>query len=224
MALHLHIPGGLLVRRIEKCLELKVNCEPRGSKQSATHTASWGWFLVRFSLLALLLAAASVAAQDQKPGRKDELQYYHQEFEAQYRYPVYDTLFEKILWERKVSHLLMDFQSDEYRVTLLVMQEYPWNYKGQTYPVYFAFKNFADAAQKFEYLNRFLRNSGVLAVGLNGSRIIRERILLEPKGNVPARPRLKDWPGDKTTDPILTREVLPRRLPLEKRFDSATSH
>ena len=178
-------------------------------------------FYVTFSLVTLLAGTKGLHPEPQR--RRAELQYYRNEFEAQYKYPVYDTLFEKIVWERKVSHLVMEFQSNEYRVTLLMMQEYPWNYKSQTYPIHFAFKTFPEAAEKFETMNHFLRNNGVMAVGLNGKKIVRERVLAEAKGNVPPRPRLEDWPGNKDTDPILTREPLPRRLPLEKRYDSATS-
>ena len=155
--------------------------------------------------------------------RKEQLQYYRNEFEAGYKYPIYDTLFEKIVWERKVSHLVMEFQNNEYRVTLLMMQEYPHNYKSENYPIHFAFKSFGDAAKKFETMNHFLRNNGVMAVGLDGKRIVRERVLVQPVGSSPARPVLKDPPGNKDTDPILTREPLPRRLPIEKRYDSATS-
>lgn len=169
------------------------------------------------------LLAVTNSIFGEQNSRKEQLQYYRNEFEAGYKYPIYDTLFEKIVWERKVSHLVMEFHSNEYRVTLLMMQEYPWNYKGENYPIHFAFKSFGDAAKKFEAMNLFLRNNGVMAVGLDGKKIVRERILVQPVGNSPARPVLKDPPGNKDTDPILTREPLPRRLPIEKRYDSATS-
>lgn len=168
-----------------------------------------------------VIITASIGAE--KPSRKEELQYYRDEFNAGYKYPIYDTLFEKIVWERKVSHLVMEFHNNEYRVTLLMMEEYPHNYKGQNYPIYFAFKSFPDAAKKFEAMNTFLRSNGVMAVGITGKRIVRERVLVQPVGSSPARPVLKDPPGEKDTDPILTWEPLPRRLPLEKRYDSATS-
>jgi hypothetical protein len=64
-------------------------------------------------------------------------------------------------------------------------------------------------------MNHFLRNNGVMAVGLHGKRIVKERVLVQPVGNIPPRPVLKDWPGDKSVDPILTREALPHRLPLK---------
>jgi hypothetical protein len=168
---------------------------------------------VALRLAIFLVITQTFSAEPQ--GRRAELQYYRNEFEAQYKYPVYDTLFEKIIWERKVSHLVMEFQNDEYRVTLLMMQEYPYNYKSHTYPIHYAFKTFGEAAEKFESLNHFLRNNGVMAVGLNGKKIVRERILVEAKGSAPPRPHLEDWPGNKDTDPILTREKLPRRLPLK---------
>jgi hypothetical protein len=145
----------------------------------------------------------------------NELHYYKDEFDARYKYPIYDTLFEKIVWERKVSHLVMEHHNDEYRVTLLMMEEYPHNYKGQNYPIHFAFKSFGEAAKKYEYMNEFLRSSGVMAVGLDGKRIVKERILVQPTAPVKS-----GSPEDK----ILTRERLPRRLPIEKRYDSATSH
>lgn len=159
----------------------------------------------------------------EKTSRKEELQYYRQEFEARYKYPVYDTLFEKIVWERKVSHLVMGVEKDEYRVILLMMEEYPHNYKGQNYPIHFAFKTFPEAAQKFEAMNHFLRNNGVMAVGIDGKKIVKEKVFVAPVGQSPPRPILSAPLGTKETDPILTREPLPRRLPLEKRFDSATS-
>ncbi len=174
-------------------------------------------------LLTILWSLTTALPAAEKPSRQEELQYYRNEFEARYKYPVYDTLFEKIVWERKVSHLVMEFHSNEYRVTLLMMEEYPYNYKGQNYPIHFAFKTFPEAAQKFEAMNHFLRNNGVMAVGIEGKKIVKERVLVNPVGNFPPRPVLATWPGKKDTDPILTREPLPRRLPLEKRYDSATS-
>lgn len=168
---------------------------------------------VAFSLCTLLAGTKDLYGE--QAGRRAQLQYYRNEFEAQYKYPIYDTLFEKIIWERKVSHLVMEYEQNEYRVTLLMMQEYPWNYKSQNYPIYFAFSTFAEAAKKFEAMNHFLRNNGVMAVGLHGKRIVKERVLVQPVGNIPPRPVLKDWPGDKSVDPILTREALPHRLPLK---------
>jgi hypothetical protein len=150
----------------------------------------------------------------EKTTRKEELEYYRREFEARYKYPVYDTLFEKIVWERKVSHLVMGIEKDEYRVTLLMMEEYPHNYKGQNYPIHFVFPTLAEAAKKFEFMNRFLRNNGVMAVGLEGNKIVKERILVNPVGSSPPRPVLGAPLGKKDMDPILTREPLPRRLPL----------
>ena len=171
-------------------------------------------YYVPFIATGLFLLSASLHGQ--KSARKDELQYYRNEFEARYKYPVYDTLFERVIWERKVSHLVMEFHNNEYRVTLLMMEEYPWNYKAQNYPIHFAFKHFADAAKKFEQLNLFLRNNGVMAVGLNGKQIVKERVLVAPVGSSAARPALSDIPGNKEADPILTREALPRRLPIMK--------
>lgn len=170
-----------------------------------------------------IVLAFSVAIWPERTSSREEYQYYRDEFTAGYKYPVYDTLFEKIVWERKVSHIVMEFHgsraasrdSDEYRVTLLMMEEYPYNYKGQNYPIHFAFKSFPEAAKKFEEINHFLRNSGVMAVGIEGKKIVKERVLVAPVGNVPARPNLNDWPGNKDTDPILTREALPKRLPLK---------
>jgi len=195
-----------------------VKCEERTPPPSPPLTKGRGVYTVILTLLAL---CPQIFAAD-KPTYKDEYQYYKEEFTAGYKYPIYDTLFEKIVWERKVSHLVMEFhgsraesrESDEYRVTLLMMQEYPYNYKDQNYPIHFAFKTFAEAAKKFEAMNHFLRNNGVMAVGLEGKKIVKVRVLVAPVGNVPARPRLEDWPGNKDTDPILTREALPRRLPL----------
>jgi len=134
-----------------------------------------------------------------------ELDYYKDEFTARYKYPVYDTLFEKIVWERKVSHLAMEFHSGEYWVTLLMMEEYPHNYKGQNYPIHFVYPTFAEASNKLHAMDYFLRHNGVMAVGIDGKRIVKEKILVQPK--------------DDPRDPILTREPLPARLPLARPFN-----
>lgn len=174
------------------------------------HFLSFTRFVVVITLFPLILQTQALSAAP----RSEEMQYYKEEFNARYKYPVYDTLFEKIVWERKVSHLVMEIHRDEYRVTLLMMEEYPFNYKAQNYPIYFAYPTFGEAAKKFEALNLFLRNEGVMAVGLKGSQIIHERILVTPVGSSKARPSLEDEPGKKDTDPILTREDLPHRIPL----------
>jgi len=88
-----------------------------------------------------------------------------------------DTLFERVIWHKKVSHLVMESLKDGFYVTMLVIPETPHNFKAQTYPLHYFFEAYPDAFQKMIWLDDFLKKRGILKVKLNGSRIIEEEIL-----------------------------------------------
>ncbi|MDH5720480.1 MAG: hypothetical protein OEZ13_07630 [Spirochaetia bacterium] len=90
-----------------------------------------------------------------------------------------DTLFEKIVWQRKVSHIALEESQNIHRVTLLMIMPYPYNYKSQNYAIYYEFENLQEALEKLHGLDKFLKSNGVMRVKLNGSKIISEEIIFK---------------------------------------------
>lgn len=116
-------------------------------------------------------------------GESNELDYYKLEFaEPQARYP-HDTLFSKVVWHKKVSHLVLGDKTGKNRVILLMRNPHPDAYKSQNYPIYYEFENYQQAMDKFMWINKFLRDDGVLTVKLNGALITEEKIIYAGKEN-----------------------------------------
>ena len=126
-----------------------------------------------------LLIGPSLFGADENP-----LDYYHLEFETPEKHPLADTLFEKTIWHKKVSHLVIEEKPGSYQVTLLMILPYPHNYKSQNYPLYYEYATFQEAFDKFTWLNKFLRRNGVLRITILGSKITGEEILYEGNDEV----------------------------------------
>lgn len=109
--------------------------------------------------------------------QSDELLYYHENLKPPQIPPLADTLFEKTVWERKVSHLVLEEKRGKYYVTLLMMERWPYNYKGQNYPIHYVFYDLNKAIEKFYFLDDFLKRRGVLRVKIHNDVIIDEKIL-----------------------------------------------
>lgn len=92
-----------------------------------------------------------------------------------------DTLFAKTVWHKKVSHLVIEETGDFYKVTLLMIEPHPENYKSQNYPLYYKYDTFSEAFEKLTWLDNFLKANGVLRIHIFGSEIIRDEILSPPQ-------------------------------------------
>lgn len=113
----------------------------------------------------------------------DSLHYYKDHFQKKPKHPLADTLFERTIWHKKVSHIVLEEKKKSVRVTLLMILPYPNNYKSQNYAIYYEFKTYQQAFDKFVWLNKFLKNDGVARVTLNGSSIVKEEILYSKESN-----------------------------------------
>ncbi len=109
--------------------------------------------------------------------QENELEYYKLHFKKKTKHLLADTLFEKTVWRRKVSHLLMEEKRGRYRITLLMISPYPYAYKSQNYAIYYQPNSYEAALAKFKKLDFLLQNGGVLRVKLRGSEITKETIL-----------------------------------------------
>jgi len=88
-----------------------------------------------------------------------------------------DTLFEKTVWHKKVSHIVLEEKKEKYHVTLLMISPYPHNYHSQNYALYYEYDSMEEAYHKFLWMDKFLKNNGVLRIRILGSRILEETIL-----------------------------------------------
>ena len=88
-----------------------------------------------------------------------------------------DTLFSRVVWERKVSHILIENAKGSYKVVLLMVPSWPYSFRSHNYALYYQFSSYKEAWEKFHWLNAFLKCYGVLRVYLQGSRIVGEEIL-----------------------------------------------
>ena len=108
---------------------------------------------------------------------KSELRYYELEFQKKPARIWPDTLFEKTVWHKKVSHLVLEDKKDRYFVTLLMIMPYPYNYKSQNYALHYEFLEYEKAFEKFVWLDKFIKNNGVLRIKILGSLIIEEKVI-----------------------------------------------
>ena len=101
--------------------------------------------------------------------------FFQQKTRTQYN----DTMFERVIWHKKVSHLVIETVRDGYFVTMLVIPESPDNFKSQTYPLHYHFASYDEAFKKFLWLDKFLKSKGILKVRINGNLITGESMLTE---------------------------------------------
>jgi len=95
-----------------------------------------------------------------------------------------DSLFERVIWHKKVSFLTIESITNGYYVTMLVIPETLYNYKAKTYSLHYYFKNYDEAFKKFTWVDDFLKKKGIMKVKISGSLILEEAILSEsPQGS-----------------------------------------
>lgn len=90
-----------------------------------------------------------------------------------------DTLFEKTVWHKKVSHIVLEEKKEKYHVTLLMISPYPHNYHSRNYALYYEYDSMEEAYRKLIWMDKFLKNNGVLRIKILGSRILEEKILYD---------------------------------------------
>ena len=123
----------------------------------------------------IVIVSISVFARQELPPKL----YDHPYFQKAKKHPLYDTLFEKTVWKRKVSHLVLEEKSGHIYLTLLMISPYSHNYKSFNYALHYEFKNYIDAYKKYRWLDDFLDRYGVLRIKILGSKIKSEEILFE---------------------------------------------
>lgn len=87
------------------------------------------------------------------------------------------SLFERIIHRKNVSHLIIEARREEFRLTLMVSDRFPYNYKSRQYPFYMRFQNEKDALQTLKKFDEQLQSGYEIYIRLNGSEIIHYRFL-----------------------------------------------
>lgn len=87
------------------------------------------------------------------------------------------SLFERIIHRKNVSHLIIEARREEFRLTLMVSDRFPYNYKSRQYPFYMRFQNEKDALHTLKKFDEQLQSGYEIYIRLNGSEIIHYRFL-----------------------------------------------
>lgn len=81
------------------------------------------------------------------------------------------TIQERILTRKNISHLLIDPRRDEYRLVLITSERYPYNYKSQSFPLFFRLETETEAMDLMNKMDKYLESGEAITIRLNGSEI-----------------------------------------------------
>ncbi|MEM7181151.1 MAG: hypothetical protein AAF518_09570 [Spirochaetota bacterium] len=87
------------------------------------------------------------------------------------------SIHERIINRKHVSHLLIDTRRNGFRVTLLVADRFPYNYKAQSYPLFIRANSAREAQELLHKLDSYLQTGENLYIRINGTEIVKYRFL-----------------------------------------------
>ncbi|WP_232224585.1 hypothetical protein [Leptospira fainei] len=79
---------------------------------------------------------------------------------------------ERILNRKHISHIILETRPGGYRITLLVNERFPYNYKSKSAPFFVRVRDAKAGLELAEKLDKYLDRGYSLRVHLNGSEII----------------------------------------------------
>lgn len=77
----------------------------------------------------------------------------------------------RILTRKEVSYIVMEKRADHFRVTLLVCERFPYNYKALSHPFFFRMEDEKKAMELANQMDKFLDTGKSFTITLNGSEI-----------------------------------------------------
>ncbi|AYV54926.1 hypothetical protein CH370_19440 [Leptospira kmetyi] len=83
------------------------------------------------------------------------------------------SIFERIINRKHVSHIVIETRADHTRVTLLLNERYPYNYKSRSGSFFIRVHDEKEALEISEKLDRYLESGWNLKIYLSGSEITR---------------------------------------------------
>ncbi|TGK34886.1 hypothetical protein EHQ12_06290 [Leptospira gomenensis] len=82
-------------------------------------------------------------------------------------------LGERIVNRKHVSHIVIESRTDHFRVTLLLNERFPYNYKSTAASLFIRVRNEKEAMDVSEKLDRYLESGWNMKLYLSGSEITR---------------------------------------------------
>ncbi|MCZ8156473.1 MAG: hypothetical protein O9264_10170 [Leptospira sp.] len=77
----------------------------------------------------------------------------------------------RVLSRKDVSHIVLEARPDHFRVTLLVAERHPYNFKSTSFPFFFRFENESQAMDMAKKLDKYLDSGKSMTISLSGSEI-----------------------------------------------------
>lgn len=82
-----------------------------------------------------------------------------------------ETITNRLINRRMVSHIIIETRPDHYRLVLLVNNRFPYNYKSTSYPFYIKTNSESHAIQLANDFDKMLDSGYNIQIKLNGSEI-----------------------------------------------------
>ncbi|WP_109020351.1 hypothetical protein [Leptospira kobayashii] len=77
----------------------------------------------------------------------------------------------RVLSRKEVSHIVLEARTDHFRVTLLVSERFPYNYKASSHPFFFRMEDEKKALELANTLDNYLDSGKAFTITLIGSEI-----------------------------------------------------
>lgn len=87
------------------------------------------------------------------------------------------SLFERIVNRKHISHIVMETRPDHYRVSLIVSDRFPYNYKSTSYPFFLRYQDAKTAQETARNLDKHLDLGLEIKLFLKGSEVTSYKLL-----------------------------------------------
>jgi len=87
------------------------------------------------------------------------------------------SLFERIVNRKHISHIIMETRPDHYRVSLIVSDRFPYNYKSVSYAFFLRYQDAKTAQETARILDKHLDLGLEIKLFLKGSEVTSYKLL-----------------------------------------------
>jgi len=87
------------------------------------------------------------------------------------------TIFERIIHRKHVSHLVIESRKDHYRLTFILSDRFPYNFKSRQYAFFIRFFSETEALEASKLFDKQLDSGKEIYIQLEGSEIVKYKFL-----------------------------------------------
>lgn len=80
-------------------------------------------------------------------------------------------IYERIVSRKNISNIVLETRPDHYRVTLILSDRFPYNYKGRSYAFFIKYEDVKEAMETAKSFDKHLDSGKEIYIYLDGSRI-----------------------------------------------------